>query len=113
MSCSDLVAAEGRHHKKCRDTFSLDSKSAKSIIRLEKKGRPQSIKQLENFKKLCEWLENEGEIYSLSESLDKMKELAKPSTNVYATEKYLKEKLQLKYKQIFCRNGWEIRSCLL
>ena len=28
-----------------------------------------------------------------------MKELAKPSTNVCATKKYLKEKLQLKYKQ--------------
>ena len=36
--------------------------------------------------KLCEWLENEGEIYSLLELLDKMKELAKPSTNVYATK---------------------------
>ena len=39
MNCSDLVAAEGCYHKKCRDTFDLDSKSAKSIISLDKKGR--------------------------------------------------------------------------
>ena len=59
---------------------------AKSIISLDKKGRPESIEQLENSNKLCEWLENEGEIYSLLELLDKMKELAKPSTNVYTTK---------------------------
>ena len=41
MSCSDLVAEEGRYHKKCRDTVNLDSKSGKSIISLDKKGRPQ------------------------------------------------------------------------
>ena len=86
MSCSDLVAAEGRYHKKCRDTFNLDSKSAKSIIIVDKKGRPQSIEQLENFNKLCEWLENEGELHSLSELFDKMKVPAKPSSNVYATK---------------------------
>ena len=87
----DLAAAEGRYHKKCRNTFSLDSKSAKSITSLDKKGRPQSIEKLENFNKLCEWLENEGELYSLSELFDKMKELAKPSTNVYTTKKKFKE----------------------
>ena len=59
---------------------------ANSIISLDKKGRPESIEQLENSNKLCEWLENEGEICSLLELLDKMKELAKPSTNVYATK---------------------------
>ena len=99
ISCSDLVAAEGRYHKECRDTFNLDSKSAKSIISLDKKERPQNIEQLENFNKLCEWLENQGELYSLSELFDIMKDFAEPSTNVYATKKYLKEKLQLKYKQ--------------
>ena len=65
MSCLDLVAAEGRYHKKSQHTFHLDSKSAKSISNLDKKGRPQSIERLENFNKLCEWLGNEGELYSL------------------------------------------------
>ena len=36
MRCSDLVAAEDRYHRKCRDTFNLDSKSAKSIFNLDK-----------------------------------------------------------------------------
>ena len=36
MSCSYLVAAEGWYHRKCRGTFNLDSKSAKSIISLDK-----------------------------------------------------------------------------
>ena len=54
MSCSDLVAAEGRYHMKCQDTFSLDSNSAKSINSLYKKGRPEIIEQPENFNKLCE-----------------------------------------------------------
>ena len=35
-----------------------------------------------------------------------MKELAKPSNNVYATKKYLKEKLQLKYKQNIFLQKW-------
>ena len=47
---------------------------------------------------------NERELYSLSELFDKMKELAKPSTNICATRKYLKEELQLKYKPFFCKN---------
>ena len=84
MSCSDLVAV-GTYDKKCQDTFNLDSKSA------------QSIEQLENFNKLCEWLESEGQLHSLSELFDKMKELPKPSTIAYATKTYLKEILQLKY----------------
>ena len=119
MSCSDLLVAEGQYHQKYQDTFNLDSKLTKSIISLHKKGRTQSVEQLENPNKLCEWLEKEGELYSLSEFFDKMKELAKPSTNVCATKKYLKEKLQLKYKQnvylfiIFFRNKFEIRCCLL
>ena len=37
MNCSDLVAAEGRCHKKCRDTVNFDSKSAKSIIDKKRK----------------------------------------------------------------------------
>ena len=39
---------------------------------------------------------NEEELHSLSKLFDKMKELAKPSTNVHTTKKCLKEKLQLK-----------------
>ena len=53
MSCSDLVAAEGRYHKKCRDTFILDSKSAKSIIRLEKK---EDLKVTSNLKILASYV---------------------------------------------------------
>ena len=92
MSCLDIVPAECRYHKKSQHTFDLDSKSAKIISSLDKKGRPQRIEQFENFKELCESLGNEGELYSLWELFNKMKELAKPSTNVYATKKYLKEK---------------------
>ena len=36
MSCSDLLAV-GAYHTKCQNTFDLDSKSAKSIISLDKK----------------------------------------------------------------------------
>ena len=43
-------------------------------------------------------LENEGELYSLSELFDKMKELAKPSTNVYGTKKLFKRKHSIKMR---------------
>ena len=44
---------------------------------------------------LCEWLEGEGEFYSISELHDKMKELGQ-SDSVYSP-KWLKKKLQMKY----------------
>ena len=48
-------------------------------------------------KRIEKWyIVNEEELHSLSKLFDKMRELAKPSTNVHATKKCLKEKLQLK-----------------
>ena len=68
MRCPDLVTTEARYHKiPYRETFDIFSKSATTIIRPNRKGGPQNMEQLENFNMLCQWLENEGELYSLSD----------------------------------------------
>ena len=50
----------------------------------------------ENFDIICEWLESEAEIYSMSEIYGKMIELMGENNDVY-TKQWLKTKLQIKY----------------
>ena len=68
----------------------------------QQRERPQNNFQQSNFEILCEWLETEGELYSLVElhENDKMKELTN-SDEIY-TRKWLKTKLKNNYgEQIF------------
>ena len=60
-SCSDLVAEEARYHRQCRDNFNVASLKCTSTS---------------CFVKLCNWLEMEGDLYSVAELYDQMKKLA-------------------------------------
>ena len=93
LHCHDLVAAEARYHKSCRDKFyfGTDGESIKSP------GRPTNEKCLNNFSLLCEWLESEGEMYSLTEIHKKMMDIAAGDDNVYS-QVWLKKKLEERYK---------------
>ena len=94
-NCNDLVAVEARYHISCNERFLGKHSTFKSPS-----GRPTDSDCLENFELVCEWLEAEGELCSLSEVHDKMTEIAKlnESENVYS-QKWLKTKLQQKYKE--------------
>ena len=73
MSCNDLVAEEAIYHISCMNRFRLQIKSE------NKRGRPLDSTMMENFQKICQWLEEEGdsELYTLSEVHSKMEELSK------------------------------------
>ena len=95
QNCIDLVVEEAVYHKSCYCKFTL----YKSLGNSENKvvGRPENKDMLAIFTKLCEWLESEAELYTLSELHQKMKDLS-GGKEVY-TVKRLKQKLQEHYKE--------------
>ena len=95
LTCSDFPAVEARYHKHCRLEFKFPSKK-ENAQNLNKKGRPKSEMQMTNFNKLCDWLELEGELYSVGELYKKMEEIAEG--DIYADERYLKQQLMQKYE---------------
>ena len=97
LSCSDLPAVEARYHQRCRLDFKFPS-NKESTENECRKGRPKSEIQMANFSKLCDWLELEGELYSVRELYKKMEELSRTEGDVYADERYLKQQLKQKYK---------------
>ena len=74
QNCIDLVAEKAVYHKSCYCKFTSD----KSLGNSENKvaGRPENKDMLAIFTKLCEWLESEAELYTLSELHKKMKDLS-------------------------------------
>ena len=75
----------------------------KSHHNKKQKGRSKNNVQQSNFEILCEWLETEGELYSLVELHDQMKEF--PNSDEIYARKWLKTWLKNKYEeQIFLLN---------
>ena len=63
---------------------------------VKRAGRPISGDEHKNFEKLCSWLDSETETYSVSELHQKMVEIAE-GTDVYTSNKYLKQLLLKRY----------------
>ena len=97
LSCSDFVAAEARYHERCRDLFNL--KANLNTAHTER-GRPIPEITKKAFDDLCDWLEREGELHTLIELEDKLKELSQ-SNDVYST-KTIQRKLIEKYGANIC-----------
>ena len=92
MSYSDLVVAEALYHYNCYQNISVSLE--KEPMQKPSSGRPIVKDFEEKFNLLCEWLESEMELYSLTEFHEKMKELS-GSEDVYTT-KWLKARLKNK-----------------
>ena len=98
LGISDFVAAEARYHSACRSSFEnpLPKKSSK--------GRPISTDKIAAFESMCSILEDEMELFTLSEFQAKMEE---QHENVYSPL-MTKKKLQEKYREeinFVSRNG--------
>ena len=61
LNVSDLVAAEARYHVPCRTNFE------NPVPKFEKKGRPTSTQKIILFEKVCESLEDDIELYTVTE----------------------------------------------
>ena len=96
LECHDFVAAEARYHVSCYERFQL-GRTKVGVQLSTPTGRPTDQKCQNYFRIVCEWLENEGEAHSLSEIHCKMTDIAGSSDDVYS-QKWLKKKLQEKYK---------------
>lgn len=92
----DLVAVNAIYHKECFSRFVSNWPSADSPP--NRRGRPKDESMQKWFQVLCVWLEgkSDGELYTLKELHDKMRELAN-GDKVYG-EKRLKQKLEDRYK---------------
>ena len=95
LSCHDLAAEEAVYHNVCMNKFRLNRLTA------EKRGRSINQDMNDAFEKVCLWLENaaDGELYTLKELQKKMSALSNDTKNIYSI-KYLRLKLQEKYKDI-------------
>ena len=88
LPCIDLVQANAKYHEDCRKTFTGRFGPLSN-------GRPQNEGKQRNFEAICEWLETDGDLHSIAELHDRMKEMAN-SEDIYQ-RKYFKEKLKEKY----------------
>ena len=95
LDCHDFVVAEARYHKLCYERFYSGKAKGDNF---SSPGRPIDHECLNYFNLVCEWLESEGEIYSLAEIHQKMSDIA-GSAEYISSQKWLKNKLQQKYKE--------------
>ena len=68
MDCNDFVAAEVRYHYRCNEMFCLGSSR---VVPESPKGRPIVTESIAAFNTLCDWIESETELYSVSELREK------------------------------------------
>jgi hypothetical protein len=100
--CYDLVATDARYHKSCLSLFYnlakpwTGGKYGKENIKSVKVGRPEEEQKRCHFEQLCEWMEYEAELYTVTELRNEMIGMVDSET-VYTT-KWLKKKLKDKYK---------------
>ena len=90
LDCHDFVAAEARYRLPCHGDFTTGKRLSTATP-----GRSVASESLNNFNRVCEWLESEAELYSVVEVHTKMTEIA-DGEDVYGT-KWLKAKLPQKY----------------
>ncbi|XP_047133401.1 uncharacterized protein LOC124811573 [Hydra vulgaris] len=82
ISVNDLVAAEGRYHVSCRASFE------NPLLKYLTSGRPTCSNKMTSFNTICELLERDIELYTLSEFHLKMMSI---SDDVYSIKMKLKE----------------------
>ena len=87
ITCADLVAEEAIYHCECMTKFRL------TILSSNKVGRPINAVMMDNFEKVCNWLEEEldCELCTIVELHEKMVQLSEGS--ICYSEKSLKRKL--------------------
>ena len=90
--CTDLVADEAVYHTDCHAKF---FSSDWALVSKENRGRKESTAKLSAFGKMCDWLDQQNELYTLQDLHNKMIEHS-GGTDVYGTKR-IKQKLQEKY----------------
>ena len=90
-TCNDLVAEEAVYHISCMNKFRLYTQHQ------NKRGRPTDLSMVENFRKICCWLEDDADcdLHTLNEIHQKMLEMS-DDTPCYSN-KSLKRKLEEHY----------------
>jgi hypothetical protein len=93
MDCNDFVAAEVRYHYSCNEMFGSSRKSVPNSY----KGRTVVTESSAAFNTLCEWMESETELYSVSELREKMVVICGEERTY--TSKWLKNRIKDRYKE--------------
>ena len=102
LSANDLVAAEAKYHSSCRTSFE-NSQPSKSTP-----GRPTSEGKMISFLTMCLKLENEMDLYTLTEFHEAMKKLVKEVYSVKMTKIKLFEKYGSSIRFVNRRNRSDI-----
>ena len=91
--CIALVAAEAIYHKACHRKFTLNKK--RSIKNIKSPEQSESHDKSDIFLRLCNWVDTEVKLYTVTELHTKMLEIS--AGNEVYTIKRLKQKLQEYY----------------
>ena len=89
--CTDLVAAESEYHRQFRQNFYTEANQASQ--RLIKRKLGNKNEELDaSFSQLCTWLEQQAEVFTLTELEEKMREFTETGLYCQVVEKKLKER---------------------
>ena len=94
-SCIDLVAVEAKYHGNCKSLFLLKTSSKGHSAAQSKTGRREDEEMKDSFEKLTSWLDNETELFTVTELHAKMSELSN-GAEIYS-KKWLNTKLKEHY----------------
>ena len=83
----DLVAAEARYHVSCYRKFMKQQQPEKDNV--TSPGRPLDSERMKTSNKICQWLEDDAELYALQEVQQNMAEMS--SNDETYTAKWLKK----------------------
>ena len=86
MSVSDLLAAEAKYHASCRTNFE------NPLPKNESSGRPVSTEKLSVLNKACQTLEDDIDLYTVSEFYNMMCRLGGDTYTLKMTQVILQEK---------------------
>lgn len=93
--CNDLVHPDSVYHRSCMRRFTtLRSDIPCESVEL---GRKKDESKMKSFEKLCEWLEDADDLFTLSELHEKLQEIAGHGVEVYCRQS-LEDKLMEKYE---------------
>ena len=79
----DLVASDAEYHKQCKANFFIckDIPGQKNVVKTP--GPPASEPMKQTFENLCDWLDNQAELFTIKELHEKLCSISKSGEDLY------------------------------
>ena len=90
------MTSDAEYDKQCKANFFAykDIPGQKNVVKTP--GRPASEPMKQTFEKLCDWLDNQAELFTIKELYEKLCSISKNRENIYSLKR-TKQKLEDHY----------------